>query len=132
MNGTEQSYKVLANDNPTTEYPDGVDTLHGGPNGTDVSIDPRTHWRYSSCNLTSVQRRNWTIVAHTEDTITFSLLDKDGEQGFPGDVSSYVTYTVKGWEWDIRISAVATTKRTPIMMTSHVSVLLCHNRVSIY
>lgn len=67
-----------------------------------------------------MKRRNWTIAAHTENTITFGLYDEDGEQGFPGDVRSYVTYTVTGWEWDIRISAVATTERTPIMMTSHV------------
>lgn len=48
----------------------GRDTLHGGPRG----------WDY----------RNWTVVAHTTNSITFSLVDGDGEQGFEGEVVSYV------------------------------------------
>jgi aldose 1-epimerase len=78
------------------------DTLHGGPNG----------WDY----------RNFTIVAHTTDSITFSIVDPDGEQGFPGEVISYVTYTMTPNTWKIKIVAMATTKKTPIMLTSHVSI----------
>jgi len=76
-----------------------VDTLHGGPNGYD--------WR------------QWTVVKQTANSITFSLVDKDGEQGFAGDVISYVTYTLGDMTWDISIAAIATTKVTPIMMSSH-------------
>ncbi len=65
-------HNVLPNDNPTDEYPDGVDTLHGGPNGWD--------WR------------NFTVVAHTESSITFSIVDPAGEQGFPGEVVSIITF----------------------------------------
>jgi len=75
------------------------DTLHGGPQGWD--------WR------------NWTVVAHTTDSITFSLADQDGTEGFPGEVVSYVTYTVTPYEWHIRMSALALTKTTPIMLSSH-------------
>lgn len=38
--------------------------------------------------------RNWTVTAHTTDSITFSLVDPDGANGFPGEVVSYVTYTL--------------------------------------
>lgn len=102
IDGTE--YKILPNENPTAANPEGVDTLHGGPDGWD--------WR------------NWTVVAHTSDSITFSLTDPDGEQGFPGEVVSYVTYTLGNRTWDIRMVAVATTKVTPIMLSSHVRCLL--------
>lgn len=94
------TYNVLPNENPEPGSPNGVDTLHGGPDGWD--------WR------------NWTVVAHTSDSITFSLTDPDGDQGFPGEVISYVTYTLGNMTWDLRMTAIATTKITPIMLSSHV------------
>lgn len=86
-------YKVDANENG------GLDTLHGGSNGWD--------WR------------NWTVESHTDTSITFSLLDPDGEQGFPGDVKSYVTYSVTPYSWHLKMLASALTKKTPIMLSSH-------------
>jgi aldose 1-epimerase len=93
------SYKVVPNENPTAEHPDGLDTLHGGPDG----------WDY----------RNFTVVSHSNTSITFSLVDPDGSQGFPGEVVSYVTYTLRDMTWDIKMVAIATTKKTPIMLSSH-------------
>ncbi|KAB8349432.1 hypothetical protein FH972_023459 [Carpinus fangiana] len=87
------SYHTAANENG------GLDTLHGGVNGWD--------WR------------NWTVTAHTTDSITFSLVDQDGNQGFPGEVVSYVTYTLTPFSWHIKMLAIATTKKTPIMLSSH-------------
>jgi len=98
-----ETYHILPNENPTPANPAGVDTLHGGPDGWD--------WR------------NWTVVAHTTDSITFSLTDPDGDQGFPGEVVSYVTYTLGNSTWDFTMVALATTKKTPIMLSSHVSSL---------
>ncbi len=95
-----ETYHILPNENPTPEAPNGADTLHGGPDGWD--------WR------------NWTVVAHTSNSITFSLTDPDGDQGFPGEVVSYVTYTLGNMTWDFKMVAVATTKKTPIMLSSHV------------
>ncbi|WPH00223.1 Hypothetical protein R9X50_00304600 [Acrodontium crateriforme] len=77
----------------------GLDTLHGGSNG----------WDY----------RNWTVIAHTTDSITFSLVDDDGEMGFPGQVIAYVTYTLTPHQYHLRMTALATTKSTPIMLTQH-------------
>jgi len=41
-------------------------------------------------------------------------------EGFPGQVVSYVTYTLTPYQWHITMSATATTKKTPIMLSSHV------------
>lgn len=94
-----ETFHVLPNENKTPDAPDGANTLHGGPNG----------WDY----------RNFTVVSHTEDSITFSIVDPDGEQGFPGEVVSYITYTVHDSTWDFKMVAIATTKKTPIMLSSH-------------
>ena len=85
---------IIPNENNDT------DTLHGGPNG----------WDY----------RNFTLVAHTTDSVTFSIADPSGEQGFPGQVIAFVTYTVTPYQWHERIVAIPTTEKTPIMLTSHV------------
>jgi aldose 1-epimerase len=98
-----ETYHVTPNEHPTEEYPEGVNQLHGGPNGWD--------WR------------NWTVVAHTANSITFSLTDPDGEMGFPGEVVSYVTYTLGNMTWDFKMVALSTTKVTPIMLSSHVGPL---------
>jgi len=86
-------YHVLPNENNNN------DTLHGGPDGWD--------WR------------NFTVVAHTPDSITFSIVDPDGDQGFPGEVISYITYTMTPYQWHIKMVALSTTKKTPIMLSSH-------------
>ncbi|KAB5582616.1 aldose 1-epimerase [Coniochaeta sp. 2T2.1] len=93
------TYNILPNENPTPDHPDGVDTLHGGPNGWD--------WR------------NFTVVSHTNNSITFSIVDPDGDQGFPGEVISYITYTLGDLTWDFKMVAIPTTKKTPIMLSSH-------------
>jgi len=93
------TYRVDANENPTDKAPNGADTLHGGHDG----------WDY----------RNFTVVSHTKDSITFSIVDPDGKEGFPGEVVSYVTYTVHDYTWDLKMVALATTKKTPIMLSSH-------------
>ncbi|KAK3345448.1 galactose mutarotase-like domain-containing protein [Neurospora tetraspora] len=93
------TYHVTPNENPTPSHPQGVDTLHGGPDG----------WDY----------RNFSVVAYTNSSITFSIVDPDGKEGFPGEVISYITYTVSGSTWDIKMVAIATTKKTPIMLSSH-------------
>lgn len=49
-------------------------------------------------------QRNFTVVAHTADSITFSIVDPDGKEGFPGEVVSYITYTVTAFTWHIKMS----------------------------
>ncbi|KAF2116225.1 galactose mutarotase-like domain-containing protein [Lophiotrema nucula] len=88
-----QEYHVTPNENNNN------DTLHGGPDGWDF--------------------RNFTVVAHTTDSITFSIVDPDGKEGFPGEVVSYITYTLTPHTWHLKMVALATTKKTPIMLSSH-------------
>jgi aldose 1-epimerase len=94
----------LPNENPTAPNPQGVDTLHGGPD--------RWGWR------------NFTVVSHTDSSIIFSIIDPGGMEGFPGEAVSYITYTLFNVTWDIKMAALATTKKTPIMLSSHVSHVL--------
>ncbi|KAI8955823.1 aldose-1-epimerase [Xylaria longipes] len=93
------TYHVNPNENPTAAAPNGADTLHGGHDG----------WDY----------RKFTVVSHTKDSITFSIVDPDGKEGFPGEVVSYITYTLNNYTWDFKMVALATTKKTPIMLSSH-------------
>lgn len=95
----DKKYHIDPNEHPTKDHPDGVNTLHGGSDGWDF--------------------RNFTVVAHTHSSITFSIVDPDGKEGFPGEVISYITYTLNGMDWDIKMIAIPTTKKTPIMLSSH-------------
>lgn len=92
-----QRFHVRANENPTAATPDGINTLHGGPDGWD--------WR------------NFSVVAHSASSVTFLL--PDGKEGFPDDVVAIVTYALAGRDWDIRMVALATTRKMPIMLSSH-------------
>lgn len=80
----------------------GRDTLHGGNIGYD--------------------QRNWTVVAYNQTTVTFSLLDEAFE-GFPGNIISYVTYTVStlcsGPRWTYRVVSIPLDQPTPIMLFNH-------------
>lgn len=80
-----------------------MDTRHGGPDEWD--------WR------------NFTVVSHTERSITFSIVDPDCMDGFPGEVVSYIIYTLSNMTWDIKMVALATTKKTPIILSSRVSLV---------
>lgn len=98
-----RSYKV-----PRNEL-DGVQTLHGGEVGYD--------------------QRNWTVTSHSENSITFSLLDKAFE-GFPGDVLTHATYSVNSsvapgsnkprTQLTTKTVSVALNKKTPIMLANHI------------
>ncbi|OJD21187.1 hypothetical protein ACJ73_07474 [Blastomyces percursus] len=96
-------YSITKNENNDTQ------TLHGGVVGYD--------------------QRSWTVVNHTETSVTFSLLDTSFE-GFPGDVITYATYSVgssctkekKKCETKLTAKTVslALTKKTPIMLAHHI------------
>merc|ERR1712156_918393 len=77
----------------------GTNSLHGGIKGFDKVV-----W-----NATS-----------TENSVTFSHLSKDGDEGYPGDVVVNVTYTLtsdNGLKIDIK---GVTSKATPLNLANHV------------
>ena len=77
----------------------GLDTLHGGFIGYDLHI--------------------WNLTSQSSSSLTFSLLDPNGTEGFPGTVRTSVTYTLQdNAEWKISMTA-RTDSETPIMLSSH-------------
>ncbi|GFZ47463.1 hypothetical protein JCM24511_05207 [Saitozyma sp. JCM 24511] len=85
---------------PTNEH-GGQNTLHGGTIGWDA--------------------RGWTVSEYTPTSVTFSLHDADGYQGFPGAVLNHITYTVASDPPRLtsRIVSVSLDQPTPIMPTTH-------------
>jgi len=72
--------------------------LHGGPDGFD--------------------RRVWELADVGDDHAVLRLQSPDGDQGFPGNVTAQVTFTLSGD--DVRIDLEATTDATTLVnLTSH-------------
>jgi aldose 1-epimerase len=77
---------------------EGGNTLHGGPDG--------------------FARRLWGIADLGPGTVQFALTSPDGDQGFPGEVSVRVRYTLTPDELRMDYTATATAP-TPINLTNH-------------
>ncbi|KAF9486042.1 galactose mutarotase-like protein [Pholiota conissans] len=76
-----------------------LDSLHGGTDGFDQRI--------------------WETTKVSSNSVTFTLLDPDGMEGFPGTVITTVTYILESQAtWKISMDAIATQK-TPIMLSGH-------------
>lgn len=91
LDGVE--YKLNAND--------GKNTLHGGIKGFDKVV--------------------WTPSTLTDSIpqLTLTYLSKDGEEGFPGNLTAKVTFTLSDND-ELKIEYDATTdKATPINLTNH-------------
>jgi aldose 1-epimerase len=77
---------------------DGDNTLHGGIKGFDKHV--------------------WT-AREAGDSVEFTYVSKDGEEGFPGTLTSKVTYTVTPNN-ELKIEYLATTdKPTVVNLTNH-------------
>ncbi len=90
LNGTE--YKLATNNGPNA--------LHGGRKGFDKAV--------------------WTGRALPEaNGLELTYISRDGEEGYPGTLTTTVTYTVTG-EDELRIDYAATTdKDTVVNLTNH-------------
>jgi aldose 1-epimerase len=89
-----KDYKLAANNGPNT--------LHGGLKGFDKVV-----WKASD------------VSALAGPAVKMSYLSPDGEEGFPGNLSVAVTYTVTA-DSALRIDYSATTdKPTPVNITNH-------------
>ncbi|KXT08322.1 hypothetical protein AC579_930 [Pseudocercospora musae] len=84
---------------PTNEH-GGANTLHGGRVGYD--------------------QRNWTVVKHTDSSISFYLYDQ-GYEGFPGDVLNVATFTLADDQsFTSRLVSIPFDEATPIMLSHHI------------
>ncbi len=89
LNGVE--YKLTVNDRGNI--------LHGGRRGFD--------------------KVNWTGKKNDDNTVEFTYLSKDGEEGFPGNLTAHVRYSLSDAN-ELRIEYSATTdKDTVINLTNH-------------
>lgn len=88
LDGVE--YKVEANDGPHH--------LHGGVNAFDKKV--------------------WTVEEATDDKIVFSYVSPDGENGYPGKLTAYVTYKLNDDTLRIEYRAETDTK-TVCNLTNH-------------
>jgi aldose 1-epimerase len=80
-----------------TTINDGKNMLHGGMQGFDA--------------------RNWTAQV-IPNGVEFQLVSADGDQGFPGTLTAWVRYTLRGSE--VRIEYAARTDKTTVVnLTNH-------------
>ncbi len=84
------TYTVAANE--------GDNCLHGGPGGFHTRV--------------------WTVTDAGPDSLTLRLVSPDGDQGFPGELTTTVTYRVTPSSVEIDITA-STTAPTVVNVTNH-------------
>lgn len=77
----------------------GPNSLHGGIKGFQAVV--------------------WDASQTNDSTLSLSYVSKDGEEGFPGNLTVHVTYTL-GADNDLKINYAATTdKKTVVNLTNH-------------
>lgn len=73
--------------------------LHGGPQG--------------------LHAREWTVDDVSDSAVRLSIMSKDGDQGYPGDLHAQVTYRISDAA-TIEMEATATvTSPSPVCLTNH-------------
>ncbi len=85
---------------------EGANQLHGGPNSYD--------------------KRKWTAQVLSENSVRFTLISPDGDNGFPGTLTASVTYTVAGSTLRLDFGGVCD-KDTVYAPTSHMYFALGEN-----
>jgi len=99
-NRIADSRYTLAGDVVMLSPSQGVNQLHGGPEGFD--------------------KRRWQIVSHSNANVLFALASPDGDQGFPGNLHATARYQLTD-DNRIRIEYRATVdKPCPVNLTNHV------------
>jgi len=125
---------VLGFDRPTQYLRDSSQTDFGAAIGRyanriakgELSIDEQVYQlpqnNFGHClhgGTTGWQYQYYQFVETAEDHVKLSILSPDGDNGFPGEVTAYVTYSLIG-KGQLRIDYEATTtKPTVINLTNH-------------
>lgn len=86
-----KEYNISVNDN-------GKNTLHGGFIGFDNQL--------------------WTVEAHDDHSITFSLLDKEGNDGWPGNLNVWMKYSLTEDD-EFKVEYKATTDAPTLVNLTH-------------
>lgn len=83
----------------------GANALHGGILGFDMVV--------------------WEVLSHSENRIDFKYVSKDGEEGYPGTLETYMSYTLTD-ENELVVEHRATTDKTTIVNLTHHSFFNLH------
>lgn len=83
-------HRLVANEGPST--------LHGGNDGFD--------------------RRTWTVMSRTAETLTLRLVSAAGDQGFPGTLTVAARYTLRDGSVEVLLAA-RTDAPTVVSLASH-------------
>jgi aldose 1-epimerase len=88
--------------------------------------EPRHH-RHGGSN--GFGKRNWRVLAHRDDAVTFGLVSPDGDAGYPGTLTASCTYRLAA-PCTLQIAIVATTDApTAINLAHHSYFSLDHGSV---
>ncbi|KAG2003013.1 galactose-1-epimerase [Coprinopsis cinerea AmutBmut pab1-1] len=105
-------------DNGTFSIPISKNPTPGAPGTYHIPTNDKGGAVALHGGLIGWDRRNFTLVAKSPTSVTYKHVD-NGDEGFPGTVTAYVTHTVsRGGSLETRVRATATEK-TPLMMTQH-------------
>lgn len=83
----------------TLDANEGANQLHGGSQGFGTRL--------------------WRVIAHSDESVTLSLVSEDGDMGYPGRLIATCTYTLLP-SATVRIELTATSDQpTPVNLTTH-------------
>jgi aldose 1-epimerase len=85
--------------NYTLPLNNGTNTLHGGIKGFDKVI--------------------WTVNQVNDSSLALSYSSKDGEEGFPGNLTVKVVYTITAGNGLVLDYTALSDKKTPVNLTNH-------------
>ena len=97
-NRIENGILTIDSEKYTLYQNNGNHSLHGGKDGFDKKI--------------------FTVESYDDSAITLSYLSADGEEGYPGNLSVKITYTLIGDALMLNYTAVSD-KKTAISLTNH-------------
>ncbi|MBK5142767.1 galactose-1-epimerase [Budviciaceae bacterium BWR-B9] len=84
---------------------------------TALAANQGDHQLHGGAN--SFDQRRWTIESQCDQSVTFKIYSADGDNGYPGNFSAEVTYTLTETN-RIEISYLATVDRDcPVNLTNH-------------
>jgi aldose 1-epimerase len=87
--------------------------------GKEYSLAPNNNGNTLHGGLKGFDKLMWAVKLYTDSSILFSRNSSDGEEGYPGNLSVDVMYTL-GDDNSIKIDyAAVTDKATPVNLTNH-------------
>ena len=88
-------------------------------NGRSFQLEANDNGNNSHSGPDGYQYRFWDVTDHGVDSVTFSLLSPDGDQGFPGELDMHVTYSLTDRNQIVIHFKGTTSQDTIVNMTNH-------------